>query len=171
MKQITRVRIEPMTLADLPAVCAIEQDSFASPWPRNAYESELAHNRSAVYVVARSEMGAVVGYAGMWVIFDEAHVTTLAVDLLHRRAGIGSRLLLALIDAAVARGARWLTLEVRPSNTDALALYRKFGLREVALRRRYYSDNGEDAVVMWTGNLRDPEAQARLESLRTRLAQ
>jgi len=171
MKQITRVRVEPMVPADLPRVCAIEQDAFASPWPKDAYRSELQHNKSAYYVVARDEMGSVVGFAGMWVIFDEAHITTLAVDPHRRREGIGSRLLMALVDAALARGARWLTLEVRPSNVDALALYRKFGLRDVALRRRYYSDNGEDAVVMWTGNLRDSEAKSRLDALRLSLGE
>ncbi|MDR7523015.1 MAG: ribosomal protein S18-alanine N-acetyltransferase [Armatimonadota bacterium] len=169
MRQITRVRIEPMTVADLPRVREVEQASFAVPWPRDAYRAELEENRVACYLVARDEDGVVAGFAGMWVVFDEAHVTTIAVDPRRRGQGIGTRLLLALIDHALARDARWMTLEVRPSNAAALALYRRFGFRDVALRKRYYSDNGEDAIVMWSGNLRDPEAQARLEAIRRSL--
>ncbi len=166
MKQITRVRIERMTLRDLPRVREIEQEAFALPWPKDAYRAELEENQVACYLAARDEADDVVGFAGMWVIFDEAHVTTIAVDRRRRGEHIGERLLLALIDYALARGARWMTLEVRPSNAAALALYRKFGFREVALRKRYYSDNGEDAAVMWSGNLRDPESQARLDLAR-----
>ncbi len=166
MRQITRVRIEPMTLQDLSRVREIEQEAFAVPWPRDAYRAELEENQVACYVVARDEAGNVVGFAGMWVIFDEAHVTTIAVDHARRGERIGERLLVALVDYALARGARWMTLEVRPSNTVALGLYRKFGFREVALRKRYYSDNGEDAAVMWSGNLREPESQVRLDVIR-----
>jgi ribosomal-protein-alanine N-acetyltransferase len=169
VKQITRVRIEPMALTDLPRVREIEHEAFASPWPQDAYRAEIEENQVACYLVARDETGVVVGFAGMWVIFDEAHVTTIAVDHARRGERIGERLLLALIDRALSRGARWMTLEVRPSNAVALALYRKFGFRDVALRKRYYSDNGEDAIVMWSGNLRDPDAQQRTEAARREL--
>ncbi|HET8678549.1 MAG TPA: ribosomal protein S18-alanine N-acetyltransferase, partial [bacterium] len=101
--------------------------------------------------------------------FDEAHVTTIAVDRARRGQRIGERLLVALIDRALDRGARWMTLEVRPSNEVARALYHKYGFRDVALRKRYYSDNGEDAAVMWSGNLRDPDTGARLAALRVQL--
>lgn len=170
VRQITRVSIEPMTVRDLPRVREIEAEAFAVPWPRDAYRAELEDNQVACYLVARDDAGDVVGFAGMWVVFDEAHVTTIAVDRLRRGQRIGERLLLALVDRALARGARWMMLEVRPSNAIARALYRKFGFRDVALRKRYYSDNGEDAQVMWSGNLRDPEAVARLEALRRDLA-
>ncbi|MDR7419803.1 MAG: ribosomal protein S18-alanine N-acetyltransferase [Armatimonadota bacterium] len=166
MKQITRVRIESMTLADLPRVREIEADAFSVPWPKDAYRSEIEDNRVADYVVARDDDGDVVGFAGMWVIFDEAHVTTIAVDRRRRGMRIGHRLLIELIDRAVRRGARWMTLEVRPSNTVAIALYRKFGFRDVGVRKRYYSDNGEDALVMWSGNLVDPVSQERLAVIR-----
>lgn len=169
MKQITRIHIAPMSLDDLPAVRRIEGDAFAVPWPKDAYRAEIEDNRVASYVVARDDDGAVLGFAGMWVIFDESHVTTVAVDKDCRGQHIGHRLVLALIDLAIERGARWMTLEVRPSNTLAIALYRKFGFRDVALRKRYYSDNGEDAVIMWSGNLRDPDSQARIESVRQSL--
>ena len=169
MKQITRVRIEPMTLDDLTRVREIEQEAFAIPWPKDAYRAEIEENQVACYVVAWDEDDQVVGFAGMWVIFDEAHVTTIAVDRNRRGQRIGERLLLVLIDRALARGARWMTLEVRPSNATALSLYRKFGFRDVALRKRYYSDNGEDAMVMWSGNLREPESQARIDAIRREL--
>ena len=166
VKQITRVRIDPMTLADIPRVREIEVEAFALPWPRDAYRAELEENQVAHYIVARDGEDQIAGFAGMWVIFDEAHVTTIAVDRGRRGQRVGERLMLALIDRALERGARWMTLEVRPSNAVALALYRKFGFRDVALRKRYYSDNGEDAVVMWSGNLREAESQGRLEGVR-----
>jgi ribosomal-protein-alanine N-acetyltransferase len=169
MKQITRVRIEPMTAAHLPRVREIEDKSFAVPWPRDAYRAEIEENRVACYMVASDEQGELVGFAGMWVVLDEAHITTLAVDPKRRGQGIGSRLLLALVDRALERGARWMTLEVRKSNAVAMALYRKFGFRDVAIRKRYYSDNGEDAAVMWSGNLKDPEARAHLDAIRMSL--
>ena len=164
MKQITRVEIAPMTAQDISAVLDIEHRSFATPWPRDAYTHELDHNRTAVYLVARQDE-AVVGYAGMWVVMDEAHITTLAVDPPLRGLGIGERLLIGLVDRAIERGARWIQLEVRQSNMVAQRLYHKYGFREVGIRRHYYSDNGEDAVVMWTGNLGE-DFQQRYRSLR-----
>ena len=102
----------------------------------------------------------------MWVILDEAHITTIAVEPAFRGQHIGERLLVGLIDAGVERGARWMTLEVRKSNLAAQALYRKYGFREIGTRKGYYSDNREDAIVMWTGNLRERDFQARLADLR-----
>lgn len=166
VKQITRVRIDPMSLADIPRVRDIEQEAFAVPWPKDAYRAEIEENQVACYIVARDDEDRIAGFAGMWIIFDEAHVTTIAVERGRRGQRIGERLMLALIDRALERGARWMTLEVRPSNAVALALYRKFGFRDVALRKRYYSDNGEDAVVMWSGNLRETESQGCLEAAR-----
>ncbi len=165
VKEITRVDVAPMTAADIPAVVEIERRSFPTPWPRDAYHHELDHNRTAVYMVARRD-DAIVGYAGMWVVMDEAHVTTIAVDPPARGQGIGERLLIALIDRASERGARWIQLEVRRANVVAQNLYRKYGFRDVGVRRHYYSDNGEDAVVMWTGNVWEEEFQRRYRALR-----
>ncbi len=163
------VLVEPMRLEDIPEVLEIERQSFSTPWPKDAYRRELLENRTACYLVAR-ENGAVVGYAGMWVVSEEAHITTIAVDPKQRRRGIGKRLLVALVEEARARGARWLTLEVRRSNHAAQALYRKFGFREVHVRPRYYSDNGEDALIMWTGNIWEEPFRSRFESLKARHA-
>jgi ribosomal-protein-alanine N-acetyltransferase len=112
----------------------------------------------------------IAGFAGMWTVFDEAHITTIGVDPRHRGRGLGELLLLALVDEAVRRGATWLTLEVRVSNTVAQDLYRKYGFTVQGTRRRYYSDNGEDAYVMWSRSLRDPAYLARIDELRCFLA-
>jgi ribosomal-protein-alanine N-acetyltransferase len=157
-----------MTLDDLPAVHAIERASFSVPWPDDAYRNEIRTNRLASYVVARLG-GDVVGFAGIWVIVDEAHVTTFAVDPRFRRRGVGERLLLALLDLSVQRLAREATLEVRLSNLPARRLYEKYGFRPVGIRPRYYSDNGEDALIMTTEALSSAGMRDRLERLRAQL--
>ena len=158
------LRVEPMTLDDLPTVHAIERASFAVPWPDDAYRNEIQTNRLATYVVAR--LGEdVVGFAGLWVMVDEAHITTFAVDPRWRRRGVGERMLLTLLDLAVARQAREATLEVRLSNLPARKLYEKHGFRPVGIRVRYYSDNGEDALIMTT----DPLASAGMQERMARL--
>lgn len=163
-----RVRIEPMRTADLPEVEAIERASFTTPWPPNAYRSELEDNRLASYLVAR--IGErVVAYAGMWLMVDEAHITTFAVHPSWRRRRIGERLLLAMLDLAATRRAREATLEVRVSNLAARRLYEKYGFRPVGIRPRYYSDDGEDAIVMTTEPLASPAMQRRLAELRASL--
>jgi ribosomal-protein-alanine N-acetyltransferase len=162
------LRIEPMTLDDLPAVRAIERASFFDPWPEDAYRNEIRTNRLASYVVAR--LGDdVVGFAGLWVMVDEAHVTSFAVDPRWRRRGVGERMLLALLDVAIARQAREATLEVRLSNLPARKLYEKHGFRPVGIRPRYYSNNGEDALIMTTEALSSPAMQERMERLRAAL--
>jgi [ribosomal protein S18]-alanine N-acetyltransferase len=163
-----RIRIEAMSLADLPEVQAIEEASFTTPWPPHAYRSELEANRLATYLVARAE-GAVVAYAGIWMMVDEAHITTFAVDPRWRRQRIGERLLLALLDIATERHAREATLEVRLSNLAARRLYEKYGFRPVGLRPRYYSDDNEDALIMTTESLDRPMMTARLVRLRAAL--
>ena len=162
------ITIRPMRLEDVDAVLEIEQMSFPTPWPRDAYQHELRDNRLACYLVAR-EFNRIVGYAGMWVILDEAHVTTIAVDPMHRRRRIGERLLVALIDEAMKRSARWMTLEVRKSNLGAQTLYRKYGFKDIGIRKGYYSDNREDAIVMWTGNIREELFQERYRKNRSTL--
>jgi len=113
----------------------------------------------------------VVGFAGMWMVFDEAHITTIGVDPAYRSRGFGELLLLALFDEAVRRGSTWLTLEVRVSNEIAQALYRKYGFTVQGRRRRYYSDDGEDAYIMWSRSLRDPDYLAMVNGLRAALAE
>jgi ribosomal-protein-alanine N-acetyltransferase len=162
------VVIEPMRLEDLPAVHTIEQASFISPWPPHAYQSELESNRLAHYLVARV-VETVVAYGGMWLMVDEAHITTFAVHPAWRRQKIGERLLVAFLDIAMDRGAHEATLEVRLSNLPARKLYEKYGFRPVGLRPRYYSDDNEDALIMTTEPLAEPAMRARLARLRAAL--
>jgi ribosomal-protein-alanine N-acetyltransferase len=159
------LRIEPMELADLPAVHAIERASFESPWPPEAYRNDLETNRLAQYLVARVG-DEVAAYGGMWLMVDEGHIITFAVHPAWRRQHVGERLLLSFIDLASQRGAHEATLEVRLSNLPARRLYEKFGFRPVGLRPRYYSDNGEDALIMTTLPLAEPAMRERIARLR-----
>jgi ribosomal-protein-alanine N-acetyltransferase len=157
-----------MQARDLPAVQAIERASFRTPWPPHAYRSELETNRLAHYLVARAG-DELVAYGGMWLMIDEAHITTFAVHPRWRRRRIGERLLLALLDVARDRHAREATLEVRLSNLAARRLYEKYGFRPVGLRPNYYSDDREDALIMTTEPLDGSPMRARIERLRTEL--
>jgi [ribosomal protein S18]-alanine N-acetyltransferase len=160
------VVVEPMRLDDIPAVHAIESASFPTPWPPYAFRGELETNRMAHYLVVRA--GArVVAYAGIWLMVDEAHVTTFAVLPVYRRRGIGARLLCEVVERSAALGATVVTLEVRLGNAAARRLYQRFGFRPVGVRPRYYSDDGEDALIMTTERLDTPEMLA----LRTSLAE
>ncbi len=163
-----RVVIGPMRLEDLPDIHAIEQASFTSPWPPHAYQSELESNRLAHYLVARIG-DTIAAYGGMWLMVDEAHITTFAVHPAWRRQRIGERLLIAFLDIATERGAHEATLEVRLSNLPARKLYEKYGFRPVGLRPRYYSDDNEDALIMTTDSLTDPAMRTRVERLRAAL--
>lgn len=154
--------IEPMREEDVPDVMHIERMCFPTPWHENAFYSELRHE-PACYLVAKVD-GRLVGYGGMWVIMDEAHITTLAVHPEYRRQRIGERLLLALLEIAIARRARRATLEVRMSNISAQNLYAKYGFRAVAVRKGYYADTREDALIMWTDDI---QTQAYRQLLRT----
>jgi ribosomal-protein-alanine N-acetyltransferase len=158
-----------MTHADLAAVQAIEKASFITPWHAYAYRNELETNRLAHYLVVRAGR-EIVAYAGVWLMVDEAHVTTFAVAPAWRRRRIGERLLVALLDLAIARGAREATLEVRLSNLAARRLYEKYGFRPVGIRPRYYSDDREDALIMTTEPLDGPAMTALLDERRAELA-
>lgn len=164
------VAIEPMGLEDVHAAHEIERLSFRTPWPPYAFEQELRGNRLARYLVARVG-GDVVGFGGLWLLVDDAHITTISVHPEWRRRGIARQLLVGLADLAIEIGARRLTLEVRPSNAAALALYRAFGFEVVGRRPRYYSDDGEDALVMTTPELDDAPLRATLEDQRRRVRQ
>jgi ribosomal-protein-alanine N-acetyltransferase len=115
---------------------------------------------------APPDQQTMAGYAGLWLMVDEAHVTTIAIRPQFRGRGLGELLLVALTEIAFDIGARWLTLEVRVSNGVAQALYRKYGFRPAGVRQRYYSDNQEDALIMWTDELRSPAFQERFTNLR-----
>jgi len=160
-----RLRIAAMRVEDIPDVHEIERASFPVPWPAYAFRQELETNRLARYLVVRVG-GEAVAYGGIWLMVDEAHITTFAVLPAWRRQGIGARLLLALLDLAVELGATVATLEVRLSNLEARRLYERFGFMPVGVRPHYYSDNAEDALIMTSEEFRTPSMRARLERLR-----
>ncbi len=141
------VYLREMRLGDLDQVLQIETRSFPTPWSRKAFVSELTRNRYAYYIIAQMD-DRVVGYGGMWVIGDEAHITNIAVDPECRRRGIGKRLLQELLDRARDFGARSVTLEVRRSNVAAQRLYEGQGFEARGVRKGYYTDTGDDAIVM-----------------------
>lgn len=163
------IRVAPMGLDDIPAVLEIERRSFSTPWPLEAFQQELTGNRLARYAVARQGQ-AVVGFAGVWLMVDEAHITTFAVHPDCRRQGVARGLMHALLLAAEEMGAARMTLEVRVSNLAAQALYSGHGFEIVGRRARYYSDDGEDAYIMTTPNLSSAAMRAFLEAARAATA-
>ena len=162
------VIIEEMKKQDVATVLRIEDAAFKSTWPDNAFRHELEENRLAHYFVARYQ-GDVVGFGGIWVIMEDSHITTIAVHPEFQGKKFGEALLLTLLTQAISRNAAWMTLEVRISNTSAQRLYHKYGFTTVATRRAYYTDNQEDALVMWAGDLRGDLYQARLVHLHEQL--
>ncbi|MEA4816623.1 MAG: ribosomal protein S18-alanine N-acetyltransferase [Lachnospiraceae bacterium] len=129
-------------------VSKLEEDIFAIPWTKKDFEREIYENSMAIYFVAVFE-GRVIGYAGMWHVVTEGHITNVAVDFEFRGRGIGEALTKALIDEAYKREMVGITLEVRITNEKAQRLYTKLGFKPEGIRKRYYSDTGEDAVIMW----------------------
>lgn len=138
-----------MRLEDIPGVCEIEQEAFTTPWTGGAFLNELTNNQFARYLVLSNAGGEVVGYGGMWLIMEEAHVTNIAIRDKYRGLKLGKRLLAEMQKTASFYGAVRMTLEVRPSNIIAQNLYEQMGFRSVGVRRGYYTDNKEDALIMW----------------------
>ncbi|MFZ5649502.1 MAG: ribosomal protein S18-alanine N-acetyltransferase [Bacillota bacterium] len=132
----------------LDQVLSIELKSFPAPWSYRAFQFEVTENDFASYIVAQID-GRIVGYAGMWMVLDEAHITNVAVHPDYRGAGHGRSLMTELLGRAAVLGAVKITLEVRVSNTVARELYKSLGFVERGIRRKYYSDNNEDAIIMW----------------------
>lgn len=159
--------IRPFLQADVPAVLAIEEATYARPWSETIFRDEL-HQPGRAYLVAEVD-GEVVGYGGVLLLGEDAHITTVAVDVEHRGARIGTRLMLQLVEAALRFGARHLTLEVRFSNRAAQSLYTRFGMAPVGVRKNYYVD--EDAMIMWVHDIDQPEYEERLAAIRAGLGE
>ena len=172
-----QLAIELMREGDIATVQEIEREIFATPWPRNAYYRELASRSSAHYVILRQEGvvekpegffaegldPSIIGYGGMWRMYDEAHVTTIGVRRDQQRGGYGRIVFAALVQAAYDLGAKWITLEVRTSNENAQRMYENFGFKVIGRRRGYYTDNGEDAIVMWSDSIYSPRFRKAFE--------
>lgn len=162
------LRFRPLSLEDLPALMAIEEQVFRMPWPASVYRRELTRNDQGLYYaleltgeVELAPAGTLLGYAGAWLLGDEAHLMTIAVAREWQGLGLGEWLLLELLDAVEADGARAMTLEVRVGNRRAISLYRRLRFRVVGRRRRYYADNLEDALIMTTPLLDEPQMLRR----------
>lgn len=137
-----------MNLDDISTIVDIERESFTAPWSEEAFRNELTQNLFAKYMVMELE-GTVLGYGGMWLIIDEAHITNIAVRENYRGLGYGKQLLMEMMKTAHWLGALRMTLEVRVTNERAQSLYRKMGFYPAGVRPGYYSDNNEDALIMW----------------------
>ena len=182
-----RYVVEPMTLADLDQVMAMERVAFSAPWSLQAYRYEIIENEYSTMLVirqaapfrARSESmlsflglvrpSSVRGYGGFWLLVDEIHISTIAVHPEWQGLGLGELLLVSLLDEGIRLGASNATLEVRVSNLPAQGLYHKYGFSVVSRQNRYYADNNEDAYLMSTPLFETPEFQANLHQCRTQL--
>ena len=158
------VHLVPMRRRHLRSVLRIEAQVYPRPWSLSLFMSELALRTSRAYYVARVG-GSVVGYCGLMLIGEDAHVTTIAVDPAWHRHKIATRLLLNLAEEARKRGASNLTLEVRVSNHPAQALYQRFGFRPAGIRKNYYVESNEDALVMWAEDIDTLEYTHRLRDI------
>lgn len=141
------LRFEALQGKHLPAILEIEALCNTSPWSEQSFRNELV-NADSTFLVAIGD-GQVVGYGGAWRVIDELHITTVAVHPDHRRQGIAKKLMVRLLEEARGEGLTCSTLEVRAGNEAAIRMYENLGYASVGLRRRYYPDNREDAVIMW----------------------
>jgi ribosomal-protein-alanine N-acetyltransferase len=148
---MTVATIRRMNEMDIDSVLVVEQQSFTTPWSREGFVNEMKNELSQYLVLVHD--GKIIGYAGMWIIVDEAHVTNVAILNEYRGQKLGEQLMTALIERAKERGALSMTLEVRESNRVAQGLYAKFGFVSRGVRRKYYTDTQEDALVMWCDQL------------------
>lgn len=142
------VNIRKMKVKDIDFVLEIEKHSFPIPWTRGTFMSELKGNRLAKYYVVEAD-NRVVGYGGLWLIMDEAHITNIAIHPEYRGRGMGKKLIETLIEETLGINIYRMTLEVRRSNMIAQTLYKKYGFIPCGIRPGYYQDNGEDAIIMW----------------------
>ena len=151
--------IRRMTVDDVDAVHAIEADTFATPWSRQSFYEEMTRNACARYLVAELPEAGIVGFAGVWIVIDEGHITNIAVRKEYRGQGIGRALTSALMQYAANLGVVYMTLEVRSSNGIAQRVYLSHGFIQVGVRKKYYEDNGEDALFMVCDHMppADPE--------------
>jgi len=160
--------LSPMAEEDIPAVRAIELEVFPTPWPGSAYQRELNNNRAAHYVCLRRN-GKVVGYGGLWAVGEESHITTIGVAAECQGQGLGKAIFTALVSRSYELRANFISLEVRPHNEPAIHLYESFGFKVIGRRRGYYTDNGEDALVMWSDLIHASDFKRRFLAIRDRL--
>ena len=147
------ILILPFSIEHVDGIMEIDNLSFSVPWSRNSYETELK-NKFAKYVVAiDKKTNKILGFAGMWLIIDECHITNIAVHPDYRKIGIGNMLMDKIVTICIEHNMDGITLEVRESNTAAKNLYYKYGFRDSGIRKGYYADNNENALLMWKTDL------------------
>jgi len=163
---LKRLTLQPLTDALLSEALNLDQQCFGGLWTDAGYRREMASPNSELLIFLAaseaSEAPNVVALGCYWAILEEAHITIVAVDPAHRRGGLGQAMVWVLLNSAHRRGLERATLEVRVSNESAIALYSKFGFQIAGQRKRYYQDNGEDALILWRGGLPKPEYQHEL---------
>lgn len=163
-------KLRIMKEKDIPAIMEIECVSFGTHhWSAESFRSEIRNKTGNYYSLIDTDEKKLLGYAGYWLIMDESHVTTIAVHPDYRRKYLGEILLQHLIERSQYREAKWLTLEVRASNIGAQNLYYKYGFSSMGLRRKYYQDNNEDALIMWTEGLYSEKSKKLIQSLKEEL--
>ncbi len=150
---------------DIKQIMEIESVSFGNFfWQPEAFEAEIESGLGNYYT-AEDENGKVVGYCGFWLVLEEAHITTIAVHPDCRRQGLGEKMLRKMIRTGYEKNVKWFTLEVRASNIPAQNMYYKYGFKSLGLRKKYYQDNEEDAMVMWTENIWNPGFKEKFEDI------
>ncbi len=162
-----KLELKPIAPENLSAVMELDRTCFDGLWTLEAYQREIESSNSDLLGLFSSFPLKLLGLGCFWSILDEAHITILAVYPEYHRQGLGQALLYSLLQTATARGLERATLEVRASNKTALSLYEKFGFKTAGRRRRYYKDNGEDALILWLGNLQKPQFQEALHHWHT----
>ncbi len=153
LTNVSQIFITKMTSDDIEDVVEIEKEAYGKHhWSKSSFYDEMSNNL-AHYYCAKTPDGELVGYAGTWHILDEGHITTIAVKNKFLRRHIGEAIVLSILEDCYKDGIKYLTLEVRVSNTPAINLYKKYGFTSLGTRKGYYQDNNEDALIMWTENI------------------
>ncbi len=162
------IQIEKMQKFHIPSIMEIEAVSFGKyHWSENSFEAELKNNLAHYYVAKHNEQ--LVAYCGFWNIFEEAHITTFAVKNEFRKQKIAEQLMLHIFEKAKEFGIKWFTLEVRASNLPAINLYKKYGFESIGVREKYYQDNNEDALIMWTQSIYSDRFKTLINDLKLQL--
>lgn len=168
--KVNNLEIRSMQTKDIEQIMEIESAIFGEyHWSPQSFISEIENDLGNYFTAVDKNTDKIVGYGGFWLIFDEAHITTIAVNPNFRNKGIGEQLLQKMIEAGYAKNAKWFTLEVRAGNISAQNLYYKYGFKSLGLRKKYYQDNDEDALIMWTENIWDTSFKALYKDLKESL--
>lgn len=169
-EKLLNLEIRKMSISDVEQIMEIESVIFGVyHWTIQAFFSEIESDIGNYLVAVIKETGEIVSYGGFWLILDEAHITTIAVKPDYRKKGIGELMLQKMIETGYEKNVKWFTLEVRAGNISAQNLYYKYGFKSLGLRKKYYQDNDEDALIMWTENIWDEKYKTLFEILKNEL--